>query len=108
MHAAGCAACLGGVDDGAEVMHAIHAEVGDGEGAPGHLVRRQLVVFCLREPSPQGQRRWPNTATGISSRAASAILQGPGHNEDGPWGIEDTELIIARTAVIVTIVSNYF
>mmetsp|Transcript_26727 Transcript_26727/g.58212 ORF Transcript_26727/g.58212 Transcript_26727/m.58212 type:complete len:287 (-) Transcript_26727:746-1606(-) len=38
---------LGGVDDGAELLNAHHAEVGDGEGPSGVVRGRQLVVARL-------------------------------------------------------------
>lgn len=44
----GTAGDLRRIDNGAEVVHAIHPQVGDGEGASRHLVRGQLVVLCLR------------------------------------------------------------
>jgi hypothetical protein len=43
---------LGGVDDGGELLHAEHAEVGDGEGAAAHVVGGQLALAGAADQLP--------------------------------------------------------
>eukprot|EP00958_Prasinococcus_capsulatus_P009211 scaffold905_cov310-Prasinococcus_capsulatus_cf.AAC.1 len=72
---------LRGVDDGVELRDAVHAQVGDGEGAPRELRRRQLVRLRLgRErlrahaPSQPRQPPPPSPSARSGSRAAPRTL----------------------------------
>ncbi len=38
---------LGRVDDSGEVVHIVHAQIGDGEGAASHLMWTQLAILGL-------------------------------------------------------------
>ena len=41
---------LRSIDDSREGVHIVHAQIGDGESPPAHLIRLQLALLCLQHP----------------------------------------------------------
>lgn len=83
---------LGRVDDGEELVHPKHAQVGDRERAPLELLRRQLVGACpRRQVAHLGGRAGPRVQ-GVYVRVGCGLKTGAGaaardpKQPGGVWG----------------------